>query len=75
MEAGLPSNGRGALADLAADASFATELDTGLVSAQKQAKRAWMSSLESASSVVSADIWLVTGKPLIFFAPILRFVA
>lgn len=60
MEAESRSNGQDALEDLAADASFATELDIGLASAPKQAKRAWMSSPESASSAVSVDTWPVT---------------
>lgn len=64
MEAESRSNGQDALEDLAADASFATELDIGLASAPKQAKRAWMSSPESASSAVSVDTWPVTGESL-----------
>lgn len=57
MVTGSPWSGRDALEDLAADASSAVALDTGPVNVPRPARRAWMSSLASASSVASPAIW------------------
>lgn len=50
-------SGRDALEDLAADASSVAALDTGPVNVPRPARKAWMSSLASASSVASPAIW------------------
>lgn len=57
MATGSPWSGQDALEDLAADASSVAALDTGPVNVLRPARRAWMSSLASASSVVSPAIW------------------
>lgn len=57
MVTGSLWSGRDALEDLAADASSAAALDTGPVNVPRPARRAWMSSLASASSVASPAIW------------------
>lgn len=50
-------SGRDALEDLVADVSSVAALDTGPANVPRPARRAWMSSLASASSVASPAIW------------------
>lgn len=60
METEFRWSGPDAQVDLAADVSSATRLDIGQETALRRAKRAWTSSLESASSAVSLAIWLAS---------------
>lgn len=57
METEFRWSGLDAQVDLEVDASSATRLDIGQGIALRRAKRAWTSSLESASSAVSLAIW------------------
>ena len=60
METEFRWSGRDAREDPAVDASSAIRLDIGQETALRRAKRAWTSSLESASSVVNLVIWPVS---------------